>query len=200
MFTRAFWWLKQLLTLAVLATVVFAGYEYYAIRAEGYPREMHLIDRQYRVIPIRLEGRNATHLHATRRDTGRFFTYEIKDLHLINQWRMHLYPVASKIDGAIERSNSNTHAEQTLAARDRLIEATKKLQTKIEDAESDSLRRSLEQEVARKLQNIRNLETNLERYDIDYQTYDHTQSTGSLVEQLSDLIDRIVNRNDLSTK
>jgi len=200
MFTRAFWWLKQLLALAVLATVVFAGYEYYAIRAEGYPREMHLIDQQYRVIPIRLEGRNATHLHATRRDTGRFFIYEIKDLHPINQWRMHLYPDASGIGRAIEHSNSNTHAEQTLAARDRLIDATKKLQTKIEDADSESLRRSLEQELARKLQNIRTLETNLERYDIDYQTYDHTQSTGSLVEQLSDLIDRLVNRNDLPTE
>jgi hypothetical protein len=86
---------KKILTILVLATAVFAAYEYIAVRVKGYPHNMHLMDRQYRIIPIHLEGRTATHLHITRRDTQRFFTYEIEGLHPINQWRIRLFPIAS---------------------------------------------------------------------------------------------------------
>jgi hypothetical protein len=154
------------------------------------------MDRQYRIIPIHLEGRTATHLHITRRDTQRFFTYEIEGLHPINQLRMRLYPVASHLSKAKEYINSNSHAEQTLAARDRLIEATEKFQAEIQAAESDIQIRSLERDLARNLQKIRALETPLDRYDIDYQPYKHVENTGGLLERLTDLIDRIANRDD----
>ena len=193
---RFFWWLKKILTILVLATAVFAAFEYLAVRVKGYPCEMHLMNRQYRIIPIHLEGRTATHLHITRRDSQRFFSYEIEGLHPINQWRMHLYPVASHLGEIQEHSNFNTHVEQTLGARDRLIEATEKVQAEIQVAESDILIRSLERDLARNLQKIRVLETNLKRYGIKYRSYENTQNTANLLERLADLLDRIANRDD----
>ena len=188
--------LKKILTILVLATTIFAAYEYSAIRVKGYPREMHLMDRQYRIIPIFLERRTATHLHATRRDTKGYFICEIEELHLINRWRMHLYPITSNLGRSREYTNSNNHAEQTLTARDRLIEAAKKLQAKIEATESDVLVRSLEQELIGKLQKIRSLETRLDSYDFDYDPYNHVDNTGGLLESLTDFIDRIATRED----
>ena len=47
-----------------------------------------------------------------------------------------------------------------------------------------------------KLQKIRKLETSLNRYDIDYQTYENVDNTGGLIERLIDLIDRIAIRED----
>ena len=193
---RIFSWLKKILTILVLATAVFAAYEYIAVRVKGYPHEMRLMDRQYRIIPIYLEGSTATHLHATRRDTRGYFMYEIKDLHLINRWRMHLYPSTSNLGKSEEYTNSNTHAEQTLAARDRLIEAAEKLQAKIEATESNVLVRSLEQELEGNLQKIRSLETRLDSYDFDYDRYKHVDNTGGLLESLTDFIDRIAIRED----
>ena len=193
---RFFWWLKKILTILVLATAVFAAFEYLAIRVKGYPCEMHLMDHQYRIIPIHLEGRTATHLQLTRRDSQRFFSYEIEGLHPINQWRMRLYPIASNLGKSKEYTNSNSHAEQTLAARDRLIEATEKVQAEIEAAESDVLVRSLEQGLAGNLQKISKLEARLDSYDFDYDPYNHVDNTGGLVERLADLLDRIANRDD----
>lgn len=192
---RLFCWLKKILTILILITAVFAAFEYFAIRVKGYPREMHLMDRQYRIIPIHLEGRTATHLQLTRRDTQRFFSYEIEGLHPIHQWRIRLYPLASHLSKAKEDSDSNTHAEQTLAARDRLIEATEKVQAEIQAAESDILRRSLKREVERNLQKIRAQETHLKRYEIKYQAYEDPENRGSLTERLRALFDRIVNRD-----
>ena len=193
---RIFSWLKKILTILVLATTIFAAYEYSVVRVKGYPREMHLMDRQYRIIPIHIMGRTATHLHATRRDTRGYFIYEIKDLHLINRCRMHLYPSTSNLGKSEEYTNSNTHAEQTLAARDRLIEAAEKLQVKIEATESNVLVRSLEQELEGKLKKIRSLETRLDSYDFDYDRYKHVDNTGGLLERLTDFIDRIAIRED----
>ena len=193
---RTFIWLKKILTILVLATVIFAAYEYIAVRVIGYPRDMHLIDRQYRTIPIHLEGCTATHLHATRRDTRRFFIYKIDDLHLINRWRMHLYPTNLNLSKSKEYTSSNNHAKQSLATRDRLIDNTKKLQAKIEATESDVSVRSLEQELARNLQKIRKLETSLNRYDIDYQTYEHVDNKGGLIERLISIVERIAIRDD----
>ena len=193
---RIFSWLKKILTILVLATVVFVAYEYSAVRVKGYPHEMRLMDQQYRIIPIYLEGNTATHLHATRRDTGRFFIYKIEDLHFINQWRMHLYPTTSNLGKSEEYTNSESHAEQTLVARDRLIEAAKKLQAKIEATESGVLVRSLKQELEGKLQKIRSLDTRLDSYDFDYDPYNHVDKTGGLLESLTDFIDRIAIRED----
>jgi len=189
-----FSWLKRLLTILVLVTAAFAAYEYIVIRVEGYPREMHLMDQQYRIIPIHLERRTATHLHITRRDTQRFYIYKIEDLHPMSQWQIHLYPITSSLTKG--DTKPNTHAEQTLAARDRLIEATDKLQAKIEASESDVEIRSLEQKLAGNLQKIRDLETRLDGYDIDYKPYKHVDNTGGLLERLTDFIDRIANRED----
>ena len=61
-----------------------------------------------------------------------------------------------------EYNNSHSHAEQTLAARDRLIEAAKKLQAKIEATESNVLVRSFDQELAGELQKIFDLETRID--------------------------------------
>ena len=193
---RIFSWLKKILTILVLATTIFAAYEYIAVRVKGYPREMHLMDRQYRIIPIHIIGRTATHLHATRRDTGRFFIYKVEDLHLINRSRMHLYPITPNLGKSREYTNSNSHAEQTLAARDRLVEAARKLQAKIEATESNVLVRSLEQELAGMLQKIRKLEALLDSYDFDYDPYNHVDNTGGLLESLTDFIDRIAIRED----
>ena len=193
---RIFRLLKKILTILVLATTIFAAYEYSVVRVKGYPREMHLIDRHYRIIPIHIIGRTATHLHATHRDTKRFFICEIEDLHLINRWRMHLYPITSNLGKSREYTNSNSHAEQTLAARDRLVEAARKLQAKIETTESNVLVRSLEQELAGMLQKIRKLEALLDSYDFDYDPYNHVDNTGGLLESLTDFIDRIAIRED----
>ena len=193
---RIFRLLKRILIIVVLATAIFAAYEYTAINVKGYPREMHLINTQYRIIPIHLEGRTATHLHATRRDTGLFFIYGIEDLHPISQWRVNLHPIASGLGRAKELSNSDNHAEQTLVARDRLIEATEKLQAKIEASESDVSVRSLKQKLAANLQKIRDLETRLDGYDIDYIPHKHVDNTGGLLERLTDFIDRIAIRED----
>ena len=190
-----FSWLKRILMILVLVAAAFAAYEYIVIRVEGYPREMHLMDRQYRIIPIHLEKRTATHLHITRRDTQRFYIYKIEDLHPMSQWQIHLYPITSRLSKA-DGDGLGGHDVTTLATRDRLIEANKKLQAKIEAAESDVLVRSLEREVERNLQKIRDLETRLDRYDIDYKPYKHVDKTGGLVERLSGLIARIANRED----
>jgi hypothetical protein len=189
-----FSWLKRLLTILALVTAAFVASEYIAVRDKGYPREMRLMDQQYRIIPIHLEKRTATHLHITRRDNQRFYIYKIEDLHLINRWRMKLYPITSSLTK--EDTKPNTHAEQTLAARDRLIEATEKLQAKIEASESDVSVRSLKQKLAANLQKIRDLETRLDDYDIDYKPYKHVDNTGGLLERLTDFIDRIANRDD----
>ena len=197
---RIFRLLKRILTILTLAAAIFAAYEYSVIRVKGFPREMHLMDQQYRIIPIYLEGRTATHLHASRRDTRGYLIYQIKELHLINRWRIHLYPITSNLGKSKEYTNSNNHAEQTLAARDRLIEATEKLQAKIEATESDVLVRSLEHELAGNQRRIRQLETSLNRYDIDYQSYKHVDNTGGLLERLTDFIDRIAIREDPTAK
>jgi transposase len=152
------------------------------------------MDRQYRIIPIHLEKRTDTHLHITRRDTQRYYIYKIEDLHPMSQWQIRLYPITSSLTKG--DTKPNTHAEQTLAARDRLIEASEKLQAKIEASESDVEIRSLEQKLAGNLQKIRALETSLNRYDIDYQSYKHVDNTGGLLERLTDFIDRIANRED----
>ena len=193
-----FSWLKRILTILVLVTAVFAAYEYTVVRVKGYPREMHLMDQQYRIIPIHLEKRTTTHLHITRRDTQRFYIYKIEDLHPMSQWQIHLYPITSSLTKGDTKPNA--HAEQTLAARDRLIEATDKLQAKIEASESDVEIRSIEQKLAENQQKIRDLETSLNRYDIDYQSYKHVDNTGGLLERLTDFIDRIANREDPSAE
>ena len=191
---RTFRWLKRILTILVLATVVFAAYEYTVVRVKGYPREMRLMDQQYRIIPIHLEKRTATHLHITRRDNQRFYIYKIEDLHPMSQWQIRLYPITSSLTKG--DTKPNTHAEQTLAARDRLIEATEKLQAKIEASESDVSVRSLQQKLAANLQKIRNFEARLDGYDIDYKTYKHVDKTGGLVERLMDILERITNSDD----
>ena len=197
---RIFSWLKRMLMIFLFATAIFVAYEYSAVRSKGYPREMRLMDRQYRIIPIHLIGRTATHLHATRRDTKRFFICEIEGLHLINRWRMLLYPITSNLGKSKGYAYSNNHAEQTLATRDRLIEATEKLQAKIEATESNVSVRSLEKELAGNLQKIRKLETSLNRYDIDYQTYENVDNTGGLIERLIDIVDRIAIRDDTTAE
>ena len=191
---RTFRLLKGLLIIVVLVAAAFAAYEYTAARVKGYPSEMHLMDQQYRIIPIHLERRTATHLHITRRDTQRFFIYKIEDLHPMSQWQVQLYPITSNLTKG--DTKPKTHAEQTLVARDRLVQAAQKLQTKIEAAESDVKIRSLEQELAGNLQKIRDLETRLDGYDIDYKPYKHVDNTGGLVERLSGLLDRIANSDD----
>ena len=109
---------------------------------------------------------------------------------------MHLYPITSNLGKSREYTNFNNHAEQTLTSRDRLIEAAKKLQAKIEATESDVLVRSLGQELMGKLQKIRSLETRLDSYDFDYDPYNHLDNTEGPLESLTDLIDRIAIRED----
>ena len=190
--------IKRVLTILVLVTAAFAAYEYIVVRVKGYPREMHLMDRQYRIIPIHLEKRTATHLHITRRDTQRYYIYNIEDLHPMSQWQIRLYPITSSLSKV--DTKPNTHAEQTLAARDRLIEDIKKLQAKIEASGSDVSVRSLQQKLAGNLQKIRDLETRLDGYDIDYKPYKHVDNTRGLVERLSGLLDRIANSDDPTTE
>ena len=182
----------------VLVAAAFAAYEYIAARVKGYPSEMHLMDQQYRIIPIHLERRTATHLHATRRDTGSFFIYKIEDLHPMSQWQIHLYPITSSLNKSEE--NGNSHHVNTLAARDRLIEDNKKLVAKIGAAESDILSRSLGREVERNLEKTLKLEASLKNYDVDYKPYKHVDDSEGLVERLSDLLDRIANRDDPSAE
>ena len=182
----------------MLVTAAFAAYEYIVVRVKGYPREMHLMDRQYRIIPIHLEKRTATHLHITRRDTQRFYIYKIEDLHPMSQWQIRLYPTTSKLMEPKERDNS--HHVNTLAARDRLIEANKKLQAKIEATESDIEIRSLEREVERNLERILKLEASLRTHAVDFKPYKHVKNKGGLVERLSGLLDRIANRDDPSAE
>ena len=191
---RTFRLLKRLLIIVVLVTTAFAAYEYIAVRVKGYPSEMHLMDQQYRIIPIHLERRTATHLHITRRDTQRFYIYKIEDLHPMSQWQIHLYPITSNLIEAEERVDS--HHVNTLAARDRLIEDNKKLEAKIEAAESDVEIRSLEREVERNLEKILKLETSLKTYVVDFEPYKQVENTGGLVERLTGLLDRITNRFD----
>ena len=191
---RTFRLLKRLLIIVVLVTTAFAAYEYIAVRVKGYPSEMHLMDQQYRIIPIHLESRNATHLHATRRDTGRFFIYKIEDLHPMSQWQIHLYPITSDLIKAKE--DVNNHHVNTLAARDRLIEDNKKLEAKIEASESDVEVRSLEREMERNLEKILKLEASLRTHVVDFEPYKHVENTGGLVERLSGLLDRIANSDD----
>jgi len=195
---RTFRLLKRILILVVLVTVAFAAYEYIIVRVKGYPREMHLMDRQYRTIPIQLEKRTATHLHITRRDTQRFYIYKIEDLHPMSQWQVQLYPITSNLIEPKERANS--HHVNTLAARDRLIEDNKKLEAKIGAAKSDVEIRSLEREAERDLEKIRKFEASLDRYDVDYKPYKHGENTGGLVERLSGLLDRIANSDDPSAE
>ena len=193
-----FGWLKRILTILVLVISAFVAYEYSIIRVNGYPREMHLMDKQYRIIPVHLEGRTATHLHITRRDTARFFTYEINDLHLLSQWQMRLYPVMFKIGKTNEPNLSKIHAEQTLAARDRLIEENEDLLSKTGDTESVILIRSLEKKITKNLKKIRDLESRIKDYDIEYQAYENTEKTSGLLESLTDVLDRIAIRDALT--
>jgi len=193
---RTFRLLKRILIIVVLVTAVFAAYEYIAVRVKGYPREMHLIDKQYRIIPIQLEGRTATQLYFNRGDTGHFFTYEIKDLHPMSQWQMRLYPIISKTGKAKEPSLSRIHAEQTLAARNRLIEANEEVLAKIELTESDVEIRSLEQKVARNLVKIRTHQSSLALHDFEYVPYENPENTSSPDERLTNFIDRIANSYD----
>lgn len=180
----------------MLVTAVFAAYEYIAVRVKGYPREMHLIDKQYRIIPIQLEGRTATQLYFNRGDIEGFFTYEIKDLHPMSQWQMRLYPIISKTGKAKEPSLSRIHAEQTLAARNRLIDANEEVLAKIELTESDVEIRSLEQKVARNLVKIRTLQSSLALHDFEYVPYENPENTSSPDERLTNFIDRIANSYD----
>lgn len=197
---RTFRLLKRILILVVLVTAAFAAFEYIVVRVKGYPREMHLMDRQYRTIPIQLEGRTATQLYFNRGDTGHFFTYEIKDLHPMNQWQMCLYPIISKIVKAKEPSLSKIHAEQTLAARNRLIEGNEQVLAEIEVSESDVEIRSLEQEITRNSVRIRALESSFVLHDFEYIPYENPQRTSSPAERLTDFIDRIANSDDPSAE
>ena len=48
--------LKGILKIFLLVVTIFSTYEYSTVRGKGYPREMHLMDCQYRIIPIHLIG------------------------------------------------------------------------------------------------------------------------------------------------
>jgi len=176
-------------------TVAFAAYEYVVVRVKGYPREMHLMDRQFRTIPIHLEKRTTTHLHITRRDTGRFFIYKIEDLHPMSQWQIQLYPITSSVNKDKEEGDPSWSY-----SHDRLIEEIKKLRVRIGASESDIEVRSLEREVERNLERIRKLETSLRTHSVDFEPYKHVENTGGLVERLSGLLDRIANRDDPSAE
>jgi hypothetical protein len=196
---RIFRLLKRILIIVVLATAIFAAYEYIVIRVEGYPREMHLMDQQYRIIPIHLEKRTTTHLHITRRDTGRFFIYKIEDLHPMSQWQIQLYPITSS--GNKEEGEEEEEGDPSWSSsHDRLIEDIKKLRVRIGASESGVEIRSLEREVERKLEKIRKLETSLRTHSVDFDPYEHVEDTEGLVERLSGLLDRIANRDDPSAE
>ena len=192
---RTFRLLKRILILVVLVTAAFAAFEYIVVRVKGYPREMHLMDRQYRTIPIQLEKRTTTHLHITRRDTGRFFIYKIEDLHPMSQWQIQLYPITSSVNKDKEEGDPGWSY-----SHDRLIEEIKKLRVRIGASESDIEVRSLEREVERNLERIRKLETSLRTHSVDFEPYKHVENTGGLVERLSGLLDRIANRDDPSAE
>jgi hypothetical protein len=194
-------WLKRLLVLGVFALLAVSGYEFYQVRAHGYPYELRLLDKHYRMLAVRLQGRTATHLHAIRSDNQRFFTYPIKDLHPIHQWRMQLYPIETGLNRANLSSGPSTHSEQTLQARDRLIERVQRLQTKLDASESATQQRSLEQEIERHRARIQQLENSLSRSDFDFKPYDHNEAPGgALLNKLAEIIDKIAKRADTPTE
>ena len=191
--------LKKLLILLVTVTILFGAYEYYKIRVNGYPISTYLVNNQYQLIPVQIQGITSTHLHLSRSNNNQLYFYLIDNLHLISRLQVKLYPIQSQLDTSVSASylgsdNKNSHIAQTLALHSQIIAELEQLQQQFDLSVSEIKKRSITREIDRKIIRLQQLEKSLNRYGVDYRPYTNKKDE-ALFNRLINLIKKVANRS-----
>ena len=190
--------LKKILILLVTVTISFGAYEYYKIRVRGYPVKTYLLSNQYRLLPVLIKGRTNSHLHFTRRHKSQLYFYQIKDLHLISQLQVKLYPVKTTIYNTYEddkiQEKIKTVDDPRLSQHAKVISRIEGLQRQLNLTESKIEERSIKREIDRTLIKLWKIEKDLFQSGIDFQPYNNKDGT---LKKLINLVEKIMNRTDL---
>ena len=191
--------LKKLLILLVTVTILFGAYEYYKIRVNGYPISTYLVNNQYQLIPVQIQGITSTHLHLSRSNNNQLYFYLIDNLHLISRLQVKLYPIQSQLDTSVSASylgsdNKNSHIAQTLALHSQIIAELEQLQQQFDLSVSEIKKRSITREIDRVIIRLQQLEISLNRYGVDYRPYTNKKDE-ALFNRLINLIKKVANRS-----
>ena len=191
--------LKKLLILLVTVTILFGAYEYYKIRVNGYPISTYLVNNQYQLIPVQIQGITSTHLHLSRSNNNQLYFYLIDNLHLISRLQVKLYPIQSQLDTSVSASylgsdNKNSHIAQTLALHSQIIAELEQLQQQFDLSVSEIKKRSITREIDRIIIRLQQLEISLNRYGADYRPYTNKKDE-ALFNRLINLIKKVANRS-----
>ena len=173
-----------------------AKYDLYTVRSGSYPHNTYLLDANFRLISVQVEGRTATHVQATRRDTNAFFVYPIEELHPINQWWLRCYPIEN-LGSSTQKSLTESHWEQTLRARDQLIATLDERQIQMAELQSESQQRAIESEIERLTAGIRKLEQSLETAGIDFKPHQSDRGVDLVTQEIGEFLGRMLNRDEL---
>ena len=190
---------KKLLILLITAPIIFGAYEYYKIRANGYPISTYLLNNKYRLIPVKIQGVTSTHLQLYHRNNDQLYFVPIDNLHLVSRLQVKLYPLHSYI---IEDHTGHGlpigHVRLTLAKHGQIISQLEELQEQRELSQSDIKKRSITREINRMLIRLQGLEKTLDRHEVDYQRYSNKKNI-TILKRLINLVEKIANRAEIQT-
>ncbi|MEC7486826.1 MAG: hypothetical protein VYE55_00810 [Verrucomicrobiota bacterium] len=190
---------KRLLILLVTAPIIFGAYEYYKIRANGYPTKTYLLNNKYRLKPVNIQGVTSTHLQLNHRNNDQLYFVPIDDLHLVSRLQVKLYPLNSYI---IEDHTGHglpiEHVRLTLAKHGQIISQLEELREQRELSQSDIKKRSIMREMNRMLIQLKGLEKTLDRHEVDYQRYSNKKNR-TILKRLVNLVEKIANRAEIQT-
>ena len=191
--------LKKLLIVLVTVSFILGAYEYYKIRVKGYPISTYLLNNQYQLIPVQIQGITSTHLHLNRSNNNQLYFYLIDNLHLISRLQVKLYPIQPQLDTSVSASylgtdNKKSHIAQTLALHNQIIAELEELQQQLDLSTSEIKKRSITREIDRIIIRLQQLEIRLNRYGVDYRPY-FNKKDEALFNRLINLIEKVANRS-----
>ena len=190
---------KRLLILLITAPIIFGAYEYYKIRATGYPINTYLLNNKYRLIPVKIQGVTSTHLQLNHPNNDQLYFVPIDDLHLVSRLQIKLYPLRSHItEDHTGHGLPIGHIRLTLAKHGQIISQLKELRVQRELSQSDIKKRSITREIDRMLIRIQGLEKTLDSYKVDYQPYSNKKNR-TILKRLINLDEKIANRAEIQT-
>ena len=190
---------KKLLILLVTVPIIFGAYEYYKIRANGYPINTYLLNNKYRLIAVKIQGVTSTHLQLYHRNNDQLYFVPIDNLHLVSRLQVKLYPLHSYItEDHTGDGLPIGHIRLTLAKHGQTISQLEELRKQRELSQSDIKKRSITREIDRILIRIQGLEKTLDSYKVDYQPYSNKKNR-TILKRLINLVEKIANRAEIQT-
>ena len=185
---------KKLLILLITAPIIFGAYEYYKIRANGYPTNTYLLNNKYRLMPVNIQGVTSTHLQLNHRNDDELYFVPIDNLHLASRLQVKLYPLHSCIiEDHAGHGLPIGHVRLTLAKHGQIISQLEELREQHELSQSDIKKRSITREIDRMLIQLQGLEKTLDHHKVDYQPY-RNKKNRTILKRLINLVEKIANR------